>query len=111
MSVGKRVASGRDSWSLLAEVKAGPMLADIKADAILDARGLLCPMPTVKAKLKLDEMARGQVLEVVATDEGTREDIPAWCDSTGNEFLGLEEGVDDDSTNVIRLMIRKGSDG
>ncbi|KPJ53515.1 SirA family protein [candidate division TA06 bacterium DG_24] len=64
----------------------------MKADATLDAYGLLCPMPIVKTSAKIKELAVGQVLEVIATDEGIKEDMPAWCRATGQEFLGVEEG-------------------
>ena len=40
---------------------------------------------------KLKELEVGQVLEILADDEGIKEDMPAWCKTTGNEFLGLEE--------------------
>jgi len=62
----------------------------IKADATLDCFGLLCPMPIVKTAQKIKEMQVGQVLEVLSTDEGIIEDMPAWCRATGNEYLGVE---------------------
>ncbi len=74
----------------------------MKADATLDTFGLLCPMPIVKTALKAREMQVGQVLEVLATDAGIKEDMPAWCKSTGNEFLGVEEGQGE-----YRVYIRK----
>jgi len=48
-------------------------------------------MPIIQTKEKMEELEVGQVLEVIADDQGIRADMPAWCRSTGNEFLGLEE--------------------
>lgn len=62
-------------------------------DATLDCLGLYCPMPIVKTAQKLKELKPGEVLEIVADDEGIKKDIPAWCATTGNSFLGIvEEG-------------------
>lgn len=74
----------------------------MKADETLDTFGLLCPMPIVKTALKAKEMRVGQTLEILASDAGIKEDMPAWCKSTGNEFLGLEE-----HNGEFRVYIRK----
>jgi len=50
-------------------------------------------------------MSVGQVLEVIATDIGLREDLPAWCKATGHEYLGMEE-----SGEEVRAYIRKARD-
>lgn len=63
----------------------------MEADATLDCIGLYCPMPLAHAAKKMKEMEEGQVLELLADDEGIVEDMPAWCNMTGNEFLGIEE--------------------
>jgi len=63
----------------------------MKADATLDCTGLYCPMPIIQTTDKLRELEIGQVLAVVADDKGIKTDMPAWCGSTGNEFLGMEE--------------------
>ncbi|MBI5180547.1 MAG: sulfurtransferase TusA family protein [Nitrospirae bacterium] len=66
----------------------------MKADDTLDALGLLCPVPIIKTKIMLAEIKVGQVLEVLADDEGFLTDLPAWCQKTGNEFLGIEKEAD-----------------
>jgi TusA-related sulfurtransferase len=66
----------------------------MEADHTLDCFGLLCPMPIVKTAAKMKELEPGQVLEIVSTDEGIKEDMPAWCKATGNEFLGVEQDGD-----------------
>ena len=63
----------------------------MEKDATLDAVGLFCPVPIVNASEKIAEMKPGEVLEILADDEGIKEDLPAWCETTGNEFLGIEE--------------------
>ena len=63
----------------------------MNADVKLDCFGLLCPMQIIKTAEKIKELKIGQVLEVQSTDEGIKTDMPAWCKSTGQEYLGLEE--------------------
>ena len=73
-----------------------------KADVVLDAAGLLCPLPAVKTSLKLEKMAMGQVLEVITTDEISKTDLPLWCKQTGNELVKI---VEDDQ--AIHIFVRK----
>jgi tRNA 2-thiouridine synthesizing protein A len=63
----------------------------MKADAALDCTGLYCPMPIIETTDRIRELEIGQVLEILADDKGIKTDMPAWCESTGNEFLGMEE--------------------
>ncbi|OAT72133.1 sulfurtransferase TusA family protein [Parageobacillus thermoglucosidasius] len=77
----------------------------VRVDMTVDAKGLSCPMPIVKAKKAINGLQPGQVLEVQATDKGSKADIQAWAESTGHQYLGtIEEG------NVLRHYIRKASD-
>jgi len=57
----------------------------------LDARGLNCPLPILKTKKALAEMASGQVLRVLATDPGSVRDFQAFAKQTGNELLAQSE--------------------
>ena len=59
----------------------------------LDTRGLLCPLPILKAKKALAELASGDLLKVVSTDPGSMRDFQAFARQTGNEL------VSQDSTN------------
>jgi tRNA 2-thiouridine synthesizing protein A len=74
----------------------------MKADATLDCVGLYCPMPIYNTAKKIKELKNGEVLVVLASDEGIKEDAPAWCRATGNEFLGIEE-----EGGEYRVYIRK----
>ena len=61
----------------------------------LDARGLNCPLPILKAKKALAEMATGEVLRIVATDSGSVRDFQAFAKQTGNELVEQQtEGLD-----------------
>jgi tRNA 2-thiouridine synthesizing protein A len=57
----------------------------------LDATGLLCPLPVLKARKALKEMAAGGVLQVLATDAGAVKDFEAFCKTTGNELMSSRE--------------------
>jgi TusA-related sulfurtransferase len=63
----------------------------MKSDQNLDCVGLYCPMPIVKTSEKFKQLKVGEVLEVTADDPGIKQDMPAWCQTTGHEFLGIEE--------------------
>lgn len=61
----------------------------------LDARGLNCPLPILKAKKALADMASGQTLKVIATDAGSMRDFQAFAKQTGNELVEQQaEGSD-----------------
>ena len=60
----------------------------MEKDETLDCKGLMCPMPIVKLAKKMKEMQVGKVLELICDDIGSKEDVPAWCKSTGNELVG-----------------------
>lgn len=80
-------------------------LESMKADHTLDCFGLLCPMPIIQTAQKIKEMKIGEVLEVVSTDKGIREDMPAWCRQTGQQLLGIEaEG------EVFKAYVKKVKD-
>ncbi len=70
-------------------------------DKELDARGLNCPLPILKAKKALSDMQSGQTLRVLATDAGSVRDFQAFAKQTGNELLEqLTVGVE--FTHVLR---------
>jgi len=63
----------------------------IVASFVLDTFGLLCPMPIIKTAAKIQEMNRGEILKVLSDDPGVQEDMPAWCITSGNELLRIDE--------------------
>ncbi len=70
--------------------------------AELDASGLNCPLPVLKAQKVLKDMAAGEVLKVVATDPGSVEDFEAFCQTTGHELLESEA-----EEGIFTFMIKK----
>ncbi len=65
------------------------------ANKELDTRGLNCPLPILKAKKALSEMASGEVLKVVATDPGSVRDFQAFARQTGNELVEQSSSADE----------------
>ncbi len=63
---------------------------NIKPDKELDCLGLYCPVPIMKTAEIIKEMKSGEILEVIADDEGILKDMPAWAKMTGNEMLGSQ---------------------
>ncbi|MEY3125352.1 MAG: hypothetical protein RLZZ573_1872 [Pseudomonadota bacterium] len=59
----------------------------MQIDKEIDTRGLNCPLPILKAKKALADMASGQTLKVVATDSGSVRDFQAFANQTGNELI------------------------
>ncbi len=60
-------------------------------DLELDARGLNCPLPILRAKKSIQGLESGQVLRIVATDPGSVKDFEAFCKQTGNELLAASQ--------------------
>ena len=77
----------------------------MRADQSLDCMGLYCPMPIVKTAEKIKKLKAGEVLEVVGDDKGIMQDMPAWCDATGHECLGIE-----DEGGEIKVYVKKAHD-
>lgn len=61
---------------------------------ILDAIGLLCPLPVLKARKRLKSLAPGDVLTVLADDPAAIVDVPHFCAEAGHDFLGQSDGSD-----------------
>lgn len=72
------------------------------ADDVLDAKGLNCPLPILKAKKAISKLTGGQTLEVLATDPGSVKDFEAFCRTTGNELM--ESGEDG---GVFKFLIKR----
>lgn len=72
---------------------------------VIDARGLLCPLPVLKTSEAIKEIEIGQLLEVLATDPGSKPDLSAWARITGNEIVSVEEL--NENPKVFRFLIRR----
>ncbi|WJH33608.1 sulfurtransferase TusA family protein [Paenibacillus sp. CC-CFT747] len=74
----------------------------MKANVIVDTKGMACPMPIVKAKKALDGLESGQVMEVQSTDKGSVNDFQAWVKQTKHELLGYEE-----DNGIYKFFVKK----
>ena len=79
------------------------MVDNITADEVLDAKGLSCPMPLLKTKKAISKLQSGQILEVLGTDPGSKNDLPGWCQKEGHEFMGSKDEAD-----FFRFYTKKG---
>jgi tRNA 2-thiouridine synthesizing protein A len=74
----------------------------------VDARGLKCPMPIVKAKKEIDTIPVGEILRVVATDPGSVLDFQGWIKtSTKYELVKQEEGQDEQGRKTFVHLVRR----
>ena len=79
--------------------------ADSQVDETLDVKGASCPMPVVKTKQAIDGLAPGEVLEVLATDNGSVSDIDGWASGTpGVELLDQRERESDGETVYVHRV-------
>ncbi len=72
------------------------------ADQTLDAKGLNCPLPILRAKKALKGLEPGQILAIEATDPGSAKDFESFCSQTGNELVKASE-----SGKIFYYEIRK----
>ena len=78
----------------------------IQSDVTLDTLGLFCPMPIIETSKQMKKLTIGQVLEVLSDDEGIKKDMPAWCQTTGQEMVGLEEDSNG-SRPIFKAYVKK----
>lgn len=78
------------------------MSDSIKADKVLDLKGLACPMPVVKMSKGIKEVEVGQIVEALTTDPGSLTDFPAWAKTSGNEILKTDQDGD-----VIKFYVKR----
>lgn len=77
-------------------------MKSINTNFVLDAKGLACPLPVVRTRKAMNDLLEGQVLEVQATDKGSKADLKAWSKNSGHQYLGLFE-----DEGVLKHYIRK----
>ncbi|MEF3310414.1 sulfurtransferase TusA family protein [Paenibacillus sp. GYB004] len=73
------------------------------ADIVVDAKGLACPMPIVRAKKAMDSLQPGQLMQLETTDKGSMNDFQAWVGQTKNEMVEAKE-----NNGVFTFLVRKG---
>lgn len=72
----------------------------------LDARRLLCPMPVIRVQDTINGLAPGDVLEVICTDPGALNDVPAWCRINGHRVVETKQ---QDDEILIQIEVGNGS--
>ena len=82
-------------------------MSEINPDKVLDARGLACPMPIVKARQLLNGMQPGQVLKVVATDRGSVKDFQGWAQTAKTIALVSQETAKEDGKDIYVHYIKR----
>ncbi|MBI4564187.1 MAG: sulfurtransferase TusA family protein [Planctomycetes bacterium] len=75
---------------------------------VLDARGLKCPMPIIRAKKEIDSIQPDQTLKVIATDPGSVADFQGWVKTNASyELIKQEEGTDEQGRRTFIHYLRK----
>jgi TusA-related sulfurtransferase len=83
------------------------MSSELEVTETLDVKGESCPMPVVKTRQAVDQLADGEVLEVVATDSGSMSDIAGWAESTDGVELRAQEEADEGGEAVYKHYVAK----
>ncbi|MBF9033551.1 preprotein translocase subunit TatB [Rhodobacterales bacterium HKCCE2091] len=74
-----------------------------KVDLEVDARGLLCPLPVLRLRKRMEPLPAGAVVRLLATDPAAHVDVPHFCTEAGHAFLGAEDDGDG-----AAFLLRKG---
>ena len=85
----------------MSDVKVAP--EGLTVALVLDAKGLSCPMPLLRTKKEIGKIKSGEILHIMGTDPGSRNDIPGWCGRAGHEYLGEKE-----EAGYMSFFIKKG---
>ncbi len=98
---GRAIGHGPRCHKLVDKLKHHAYLPVMTYDADLDAKGLLCPLPVLKARKRLKSLVAGQVLRMEADDPAAIVDVPHFCAETGHMLVGTED-VPDGQVYFIR---------
>jgi len=78
-------------------------LTSLTVNKTVDARGTACPGPLLAAKKAIGEVASGEIMEILSSDEGTKQDVPKWATKKGHEYLGTVE-----ESGFFKIYLKKG---
>lgn len=74
----------------------------LNVELIVDARGTACPGPLLAVKKAIGEIESDEIMEILSSDEGTKNDIPRWCNKMDHEFIGIFE-----EDSYTRIFLKK----
>ena len=77
-------------------------LSSIEVGKSVDARGTACPGPLLEAKKAIGTIQADEVMEILSSDEGTKQDVAKWCKKQGHEFVGTVE-----DSGYFKVYLRK----
>ncbi len=78
-------------------------LTSVTVNKTVDARGTACPGPLLAAKKAIGEISSGEIMEILSSDEGTKQDVPKWATKKGHEYLGTVE-----ESGFFKIYLKKG---
>lgn len=78
---------------------------EAKPTMVLDTKGLLCPIPVIKTSQAVKQIQVGDVLEILATDPGSKPDLASWARMTGNQLISVSE--EEGAPKVYKFHIRR----
>lgn len=78
-------------------------LTNLTVNKMVDARGTACPGPLLAAKKAIAEIATGEIMEILSSDEGTKKDVPKWASKKGHGYLGTVE-----ESGFFKIYLKKG---
>jgi len=78
-------------------------LTSVTVNKMVDARGTACPGPLLAAKKAIGEISSGEIMEILSSDEGTKQDVPKWATKKGHEYLGTVE-----ESGFFKIYLKKG---
>ena len=78
-------------------------LTSVTVNKTVDARGTACPGPLLAAKKAIGEISSGEIMEILSSDEGTKQDVPKWATKKVHEYLGTVE-----ESGFFKIYLKKG---
>lgn len=78
-------------------------LTSLTVNKTVDARGTACPGPLLAAKKAIAEISSGGIMEILSSDEGTKNDVPKWATKKGHEYMGTVE-----ESGFFKIYLKKG---
>ena len=79
------------------------MTTEVRPSRMVDCRNELCPTPVIRAKLAIDLLSPGEILEILATDPGAESDFKSWSRVAGHELLSINR-----LDGTLRVLVAKG---